>query len=154
MCLFYWLKTKTRLLWSMTFTNPPEIGQSRKHHNNFCLSPQIWQKHCFCFSWDHCTSLEKLETMLVQNLGGHKRVRTSTGFEPVISQHRCFALTNWAIKPLTLEAGHWWDLMSPWRMDVRWYMKCFIYWTADLKSSKLWSSQLWTQFKQLHKEAS
>ena len=22
-------------------------------------------------------------------------------------------------------------------------MKCFIYWTADLKSSKLWSSQLW-----------
>ena len=28
-------------------------------------------------------------------------------------------------------------------------MKCFIYWTADLKSSKPWSSQLWTQFKQL-----
>ena len=25
-------------------------------------------------------------------------------------------------------------------------MKCFMYWTADLKSSKLWSSQLWTQF--------
>ena len=33
-------------------------------------------------------------------------------------------------------------------------MKCFIYWTADLKSSKLWSSQLWTQFKQLRIEAS
>ena len=32
-------------------------------------------------------------------------------------------------------------------------MKCFIYWTADLKSSKLWSSQLWTQFKQLRVEA-
>ena len=32
-------------------------------------------------------------------------------------------------------------------------MKCFIYWTADLKSSKLWSSQLWTQFKQLRREA-
>ena len=32
-------------------------------------------------------------------------------------------------------------------------MKCFIYRTADLKSSKPWSSQLWTQFKQLRKEA-
>jgi len=32
-------------------------------------------------------------------------------------------------------------------------MNCFIYWTADFKSSKLWSSQLWTQFKQLRMEA-
>ena len=36
---------------------------------------------------------------------------------------------------------------------VKWYMKCFIYWTADLKSSKPLSSQLWTQFKQLRVEA-
>ena len=33
------------------------------------------------------------------------------------------------MKPLTLGAGHLWVLMSPWRMDVKWYMKCFIYWT-------------------------
>ena len=33
--------------------------------------------------------------------------------------------------------------------NVKWYMKCFIYRIADVKSSKLWSSQLWTQFKQL-----
>ena len=32
-------------------------------------------------------------------------------------------------------------------------MKYFIYWTADWKSSKLWSAQLWTQFKQLRIEA-
>ena len=32
-------------------------------------------------------------------------------------------------------------------------MKCFIYWTADLKSIQLWSSQLRTQFKQLRIEA-
>ena len=32
-------------------------------------------------------------------------------------------------------------------------MKCFIYWTAELKSSELWSSQLWTQLKQLRIEA-
>ena len=37
---------------------------------------------------------------------------------------------------------------------VKWYMKCFMYWTADLKSSKLWSSQLWAQFKQLRIETS
>ena len=36
---------------------------------------------------------------------------------------------------------------------VKWFMKCFLYWTADLKSSKLWSSQLWMQFKQLRIEA-
>ena len=33
------------------------------------------------------------------------------------------------------------------------YEMFHIYWTADLKSSKLWSLQLWTQFKQLHIEA-
>ena len=38
-------------------------------------------------------------------------------------------------------------------LKVKWYMKCFIYWTEDLKSSKLWSSQLWTQFKQVRIEA-
>jgi len=32
-------------------------------------------------------------------------------------------------------------------------MKYFIYWTADWKSSKLGSAQLWTQFKQLRIEA-
>ena len=32
-------------------------------------------------------------------------------------------------------------------------MKYFIYWNADWKSSKLWSAQLWTQFKQLRIEA-
>ena len=37
--------------------------------------------------------------------------------------------------------------------NEKWYMKHFIYWTADLKSSKPWSSQFWTQFKQLRTEA-
>ena len=37
--------------------------------------------------------------------------------------------------------------------NVKWYMKYLIYWTVDLKSSKLWSSQLWTQFKQWRIEA-
>ena len=62
------------------------------------------------------------------------------------SRYRCDALTNWAMKPLTLGAGHLWVVMSPWRMGVKWCMKCFIYWTADLKSSKPWSSQFWIAF--------
>ena len=36
-----------------------------------------------------------------------------------------------------------------WVKCVNWYMKCFIYRTADVKSSKLWSSQLRTRFMQL-----
>ena len=34
-----------------------------------------------------------------------EKVRTSTGFEPVTSRYRCEALTNRAIKPLTLVHG-------------------------------------------------
>ena len=30
-------------------------------------------KHGFVFSWDHCKSQEKLETMLMQNLGGQTK---------------------------------------------------------------------------------
>ena len=37
----------------------------------------------------------------------------------------CDALTNWTMKPLILKAGHLWVQMSPWRMDLEWYMKCF-----------------------------
>ena len=57
---------------------------------------------------------------------------SSTGCEPVTSRNRCDALTNYAIKLLTLGAGHLWVLMSPWGMNVKWYMKYFIYWTADV----------------------
>ena len=106
---------------------------------------RIWNQ----VSHDHRTYERNLSNCVEKP----EKVRTSTGFEPVTSRYWYDALTNWAMKPLTLGAGHLWLLMSRWRMDVKWYMKCFIYWTADLKSSKAWSSQLWTQFKQLPKEA-
>ena len=66
-----------------------------------------------------------------------EKVRSSTWFEPVTSRYRCDALTNWAMKPLTLGAGHLWVLMSPWRMDVKWYMKCFIYHISYITSQKI-----------------
>ena len=37
--------------------------------------------------------------------------------------------------------------------EVIQYMKCFIYWTVNFKSSKPQSLQLWMQFKQLRREA-
>ena len=43
-----------------------------------------------------------------------KIFRTSTGFEPATSRYRCDALTNWAMKPLTLGAGHFWVHNFPW----------------------------------------
>ena len=55
---------------------------------------------------------------------------------------RCDAPTNWAMKPLTLWARHLWVLMSPWVMNEKWYMTCFVFRTADVRSSQLWSSQL------------
>ena len=56
-----------------------------------------------------------------------EKFRTSTGFEPVISWYQCDAVTNWAMKPLTLGAGHLWVLMFRWGMDQRWnesYINC------------------------------
>ena len=43
-----------------------------------------------------------------------EKFRTSKGFEPVTSRYQCDALTNWAMKPLTLRAGHLWVVMFPW----------------------------------------
>ena len=41
-----------------------------------------------------------------------EKFRTSTGFEPVTSRYRCDALSNSAMKPLTLRTGHLWVLMA------------------------------------------
>ena len=48
-----------------------------------------------------------------------KKVRTSTGFEPRNSRYRCDGRTNWAMKPLTLGAGHLWVLRRPKGMNLK-----------------------------------
>ena len=53
-------------------------------------------------------------------------------------------LTNWAMKTLTLGASHLWALMSREEWMLKLYMKYFICWTADEKSSNLWSCLLYT----------
>jgi len=54
------------------------------------------------------------------------------------------------MKPLTLGAGHLLVVRSPSGINVKLSVKYLKYWTADLKWRKLWSSQLWTQFMQVH----
>ena len=103
-----------------------------------------WSYDLRSYERNFCNCVEKPE-----------RFRTSTGFEPVTARFRCDALTNWAMKPLTLGAGHLWVLMIPWGMNINdeWYMKWIIYELRIWNQVKLWSSQLWTQFLQLRREA-
>ena len=57
---------------------------------------------------------------------------------------------------LTLGAGHLWVPMFPWRMSQRWndiWNGSYISELRIWNQVKLWSSQLWTQFLQLRREA-
>ena len=56
------------------------------------------------------------------------------GFEPVISRYLCDALTNWAMKLLTLRAGHLWVLRSPWGMNVE-----VIIWNISYIELQMWN---------------
>ena len=50
------------------------IGHFGKYHNTLCLSPpNFCISIVFVFSWGLCNSQEKLETMLMQNLGGQRK---------------------------------------------------------------------------------
>ena len=93
---------------------------------------RIWNQVKLWSSQLFCNCVEKPE-----------KFRTSTGFEPVTSRFRCDALTNWAMKPQTLGAGHLWVLMFPWGMNQWWndiwnesYVNCGyeIKWSYDLRS--------------------
>ena len=49
------------------------IGHFGKYHNTLCLSPKFCISIVVVFSGDRCKSQEKLETMLMQNLGGQRK---------------------------------------------------------------------------------
>ena len=63
------------------------------------------------FKWSY--DLRSYERNFYNCVEKPEKFRTSTGFEPVTSRFRCDALTNWAMKPLTLGACHLWVLMVP-----------------------------------------
>ena len=62
-----------------------------------------------------------------------KKFRTSKGFEPVTSRYRCDALTNWAMKPLMLEADQVCIHMFPWKRWVLMIYEINNIWTAEMK---------------------
>ena len=100
----------------------------RQFHKTFLLLQ--FNNKMLQVSHDH-RSFERNLSNCEQKL---EKVRTSTGFEPVTSRYRCDALTNWAMKPLTLGAGHLWVLMSPWRMHVKWYI-----WNVSYIELRIWN---------------
>ena len=83
------------------------IGHCGKYHNTPCLSPQILHKHCFCFLLGPFKSHEKLETVLMQNLGEQtKSIMVFSGvpysilagvpFRPLPSRSRAFVRSFFA----------------------------------------------------------
>ena len=72
-----------------------------------------------------------------------EKFRTSTGFEPVTSRHRYDALTNWAMKPLTLGAGHLWiQVLNESNCEDHSFTQYFgcLSWPNDCKSASLFLS--------------
>ena len=68
-----------------------------------------------------------------------EKIRTSTGFEPVTLQYWCDALTNCAMKPLTLRTvgsfvGSNVPVMN--ESTMKWYMKWIIYYRISSNNSR------------------
>ena len=56
-----------------------------------------------------------------------KKIQDFNGVEPVTSRLLVRCSTNWAMKPLTLEAGQLWVHMSPWKSRVQTPLKSRIF---------------------------
>ena len=88
---------------------------------------------------DHCSKFSQFKQLERRSL--KKKIRASTGFEPVTSALPVHCSTNWAMKP---HIGSEVNLLSsylPW--GVKW---CEVYeiihfWTAVVDESEEWSSQ-------------
>ena len=90
------------------------------------LSCGFWNQ----VSYDHRSYAHNLSNCVEKP----EKVSISTGFESVTSPYRYDAQTDWAMKPLTLGAGHLWLLIIPWGMSEKWYMNYFIYWNAGFEN--------------------
>ena len=117
----------------------------------------IWNGSCmncgYEIKWSY--DLRSYERNFCNCINKPEKIRTSTGFEPVTSRYRCDALTNWAMKPLTFGSWSFVGSNVPVRSEstMKWYMKWIMYELRIWNQRKLWSSQLWAQFLQLHKQA-
>ena len=67
------------------------------NHISNCGCEIKWSYDPRSYECNFSNCVEKLE-----------KFKTSTGFQPVTSRYRCDALVSWAMKPVTLGAGHLW----------------------------------------------
>ena len=93
----------------------------------FCLNLYPWWNGIWNESYMNCGyeikwsyDLRSYERNFYNCVEKPEKFRTSKGFEPVTSWFRRDALTNWAMKQLTLGAGHLWVPMVPWGMNQWW----------------------------------
>ena len=78
------------------------IGHFGKYHHTLCLSrPKFCISIVFVFSWDHCKSQEKLETMLMQNDKEYYGIFWSGLLPP----WEIWGVFDWPTSPLSL-VGH------------------------------------------------
>ena len=94
---------------------------------NINLVNDIWNK-----SYMNCRN-EMKRMIVAVNVIYAKKLRTSTGFEPVTSRLPVRCSTNWAMNLLTLGVGQLWVHMFPWKKWVLMIHEINHIWTAEMK---------------------
>ena len=109
------------------------LGRCNRHHDKALMN-------YYCNSWNDMWNMSYIELQVWSQISydprsyGRKfcdclcRSLKNSGVQRGLNPWpRDTGAALWAMKPLTLGAGHLWVLiiMSPWRMDVKWYMKIF-----------------------------
>ena len=101
-----------------------------------------WQfktKHCACL-------LSYLETWAEEKLQTSDMVKVSPLLQSITCLTPTLEVPTYPLSDDSFECSWSYAMWISWEVFVKLYMKYFICWTAGVKSSKLWSSQLWTQF--------
>ena len=100
---------------------------------------KLWSSQCYECNFSNC--LEK-----------HEKFRNLMGFEPVTSRCWWDALTNWAMKPQMVGAGHLWVQMFLWWMNqwIKLCMKWIMYVSFHIYCIILfcyWGNFTWLNFR-------
>ena len=128
----------------------PEADQRQKDFVN-----DIWNKsYMNCGNEMKITKWSSQWTQFMQLCKeAWKKFWTSTGFDFVTSRLLVQCSANWAMKPLTLEAGQLWVYMFPWKKWVLMIYEINRIWTAEMKWKWRNDHRSELNFMQLRKEA-
>ena len=131
-------------------TSLENISRSRNSYwDQLCLwsNPQIGNASCTC-----PTSRGQLRVTKLSTAFRKMKEITAATYTCILSFKKPVFRLLWTGLFTSFHGGNnvVCDAFFLFRFVLKWYMNYFTYGTADLKSSKLWSLQLWTQ---LHREA-